>query len=129
MEIEVFTLCDGAFNYSGKLTIIGTYDRLTVQSIPFSAKVSLAVKLYVGDNEVRNGTTIKVSYKDPLENPISADIINTIGGLQERAQVKHIAMAVNTTLNITEAGVHSVELYVDDVLIRNINFEVVVEAL
>lgn len=126
MNIEVFTLCDGAFNYSGKLTIIGTYDQLNVQSVPISAKVSLAVKLCFDENEVHNGTTLKVSYKNPMGAPIAADVINTIGVLPESAQVRHVAMAISTDINISEVGAHSVELYVDDVLVRKKNFDVAV---
>lgn len=127
MEIEIFSLCDGAFNYSGKLTIVSTYDKLTVPSIPVNTRSCLAVKLNFDNDEVRNGTTIKVAYKDPLDNPITADIVNTVGGLQEGTQVRHVAMALNTNLNITEPGFHLVEMFIDNVLVRRKQFEVVVE--
>lgn len=125
MEIEVFTLCDGAFNYSGKLTIIGTYDQLIVNSVPISSRVSLAVKLNFDKNELHNGTTIKVAFKNSLGQPISADITNTVGVLPEGTQVCHVAMAVNADINISEAGAYSVELYVDDELKIRKSFDVV----
>lgn len=45
MDIRVFTLCDGAFNYNGKLTIVGTVDHIKVPKVPVVASIGLAVKI------------------------------------------------------------------------------------
>lgn len=45
MTTNIFTLCDGAYNYNGKLTIVGTTDNIKVPTIPFVAGVGLALKV------------------------------------------------------------------------------------
>ena len=45
MDIRVFTLCDGAYNYNSKLTVVGTVDNLKVAKIPCIANVGLAIKV------------------------------------------------------------------------------------
>ncbi len=49
MEVRVFTLCDGAFNYNGKLTIVGTVDNIKVPKVPVLASIGLAVKISLGE--------------------------------------------------------------------------------
>lgn len=128
MEIEVFALCDGAFNYGGKLTVVGTYDRLNIPTVPSSARVSLAVKLNFDDNEVRSGSIIKLSFKDSLGNLVSGDITHTVGALNDNTSIRHIAMAVNSDLNISVEGVHTVELYLNDTLMLRKDFTIAVNA-
>ena len=45
MDIRVFTLCDGAYNYNGKLTIVGTVDHIKVSKVPAIASIGLALKV------------------------------------------------------------------------------------
>lgn len=52
MTIELFSLCDGAFNYNGKLTIVGTLNGIAVPQLPAPIKVSLAMRMRVGREDV-----------------------------------------------------------------------------
>ena len=51
MKIEFFTFCDGAYNYDGRLTIVGTYDDIKAQSFPWKTNMSFALKLLVSNDE------------------------------------------------------------------------------
>lgn len=51
MTVNLFTLCDGAYNYNGKLTIVGTIDNLKVPTIPFVAGIGIALKLSFSPQE------------------------------------------------------------------------------
>ncbi|MBP5540241.1 MAG: hypothetical protein J6X88_01200 [Bacteroidales bacterium] len=51
MEVRVFTLCDGAYNYNGKLTIVGTIDNIKVPKTPVITSVGLAIKIALTANE------------------------------------------------------------------------------
>ena len=51
MNIRVFTLCDGAYNYNGKLTLVGTIDNIKAPKYPNNADVSLAIKMSFLPNE------------------------------------------------------------------------------
>lgn len=52
MTIELFSLCDGAYNYNGKLTIVGTLNGIAVPQLPAQIKVSLAMRMRVGREDV-----------------------------------------------------------------------------
>lgn len=45
MDIRLFTLCDGAYNYNGKLTIVGTTDNIKVPHFPATVSFGIAVKV------------------------------------------------------------------------------------
>ena len=51
MNIRLFTLCDGAYNYSGKLTVVGTTDNIKVQKFPSSITIGLAIKVSFSPQE------------------------------------------------------------------------------
>lgn len=51
MQIRVFTLCDGAYNYNGKLTIVGTTDNIKVPRTPAIVSIGLAIKVSFEPNE------------------------------------------------------------------------------
>lgn len=63
MNIRVFTLCDGAYNYNGKLTLVGTIDNLKAPKYPHAADVSLAIKVSFTPSE--NGDkTVSIRFQD-----------------------------------------------------------------
>lgn len=47
MTIELFSLCDGAYNYNGKLTIVGTLASLSPTSLPVRIKIGVAMRIRV----------------------------------------------------------------------------------
>lgn len=122
MDIEVFCLCDGAYNYNGKLTIVGTYDQLIVESIPQKCRLAVALKLNVHPDEVSDGTKIMLSFKDSQSNQVAKDIVNTITVIPKGVDIIHLAMAVSIDLSIAEVGVHRVELSMNDTLIKKKEF-------
>lgn len=46
MKLDLFAVCEGAFNSNGKLTIVNVYDYIRVASFP--AKLSLGVGIKLG---------------------------------------------------------------------------------
>ena len=124
MEIELFALCDGAFNYGGKLTVVGTYDQLNVSMVPQQIKLSVAVKLNVSPGEASVGSKIRLSVKDPNGNPVSPIVTNSILQLPPNADIIHLAMALNMNLNITMEGMHRIDLILDETILRSKLFPV-----
>ena len=45
MNVLIFTLCDGAYNYNGKLTIVGTTDNIKVSKYPAFVSIGFAFKI------------------------------------------------------------------------------------
>ena len=73
MKVNLFTLCDGAFNYNGKLTIVGTYDNLKIARLPGKADVSVALKLEAANEESGNKTIVL-----KLQDNDSVDVVGSI---------------------------------------------------
>lgn len=64
MKIQIFTLCDYAQSNAGKLSIIGTFNRIFAESFPFVYTPSVFVVAKVCSNDACNGV-FKFSAKDP----------------------------------------------------------------
>lgn len=53
MEYEIFTICDNAQNYDGKMVIVGTFDTIFSKSFPMTCDAfSLAVKINCTTSEI-----------------------------------------------------------------------------
>ena len=57
MEYEIFTICDNAQNYNGKLVIVGTFDTVSSPKYPFVQELfSLAIKINCQTSEFKDGS-------------------------------------------------------------------------
>lgn len=110
MDIRVFTLCDGAFNYNGKLTIVGTVDHIKVPKVPVIARIALAVKIAnVGGGGAK--TNITINFKTLQGENLAPEIVF------EAETKEQIVIAGNIDgLNIKELGDCFVELKVGEQL-------------
>lgn len=45
MRIELFTLCEGAFNTNGRLTIVNTFEDIVSEKFPWRGQLGLALKI------------------------------------------------------------------------------------
>lgn len=110
MDIRVFTLCDGAYNYNGKLTIVGTVDHIKVSKIPTLASIGLAVKITnVGGKGEKQAITI--NFKTAAGENMAPEISF------EAETKEQVVIAGNIDgLNIRELGDCFVELKISDTL-------------
>jgi len=115
MKIELFTVCDFAADYAGKLSVVGVFDTLNAKQVPFAhphwcvaTKIRFA-KIEEGPKKVR----ISISDTDgrailpAIEMPIVASVPGDLP-----------SATVNLVLNIggvkfERFGEHSVDLAVD----------------
>lgn len=104
----MFTLCDGAYNYNGKLTIVGTVDYIKVPKVPTVGSIGLAVKL-VNDVPQVGKKLITINFKDSSGENMAPEITFD-------AEIKDkIVIAGNLNgLNIKDIGDCRVELKVCD---------------
>ena len=57
MDVEVFTLCDAAADYQGRLSILGIFDKILATNLPAThAQCSVAVRIRFKKVEVGNHT-------------------------------------------------------------------------
>lgn len=79
MEYEIFTICDNAQNYNGKLVIVGTFDTVSSPKYPFVQELfSLAIKINCQTSEFKDGK-LQVFIKDEkngrdISNPITMQV-------------------------------------------------------
>ncbi len=125
MEIEVFSLCDGAYNYNGRLTIVGTFDQLNISSAPQRSRVSIAVKVTVSPHEVTNGSRMVLSFKDAQGNNVAQEVVSQVNNLPQNVNRVHLAIAASVDLNISSPGMHKVKLMLNDNTLIEKEFPVV----
>jgi len=115
MEIEIFTLCDYAQDYVGKLTVVGTFDVIMAANFPaIHPTCSIAGRLRFSEKEVGiHGFKLK------LINEKGDDLIQAIeGDIEVKKPEIGNHSAVNFSLNLFQLkfdnpGKYSFELYMD----------------
>lgn len=113
MDIRLFTLCDGAFNYNGKISIVGTIDNVKVQQLPFDANIGFAVKLAFPESEA-GLKKISLQFLDPDGDDMMPALESDINVLADGGYGK-ISVAGNLQgLKFTKEGAHTVVLKVND---------------
>lgn len=113
MVVDLFTLCDGAYNYNGKLTIVGTLDTISVVELPAKVQFGIAMKLRFGKEEAGNHTLI-VRIKDPDGNNIPPDM-KLCMPINPSVADTVVSLAVNAQgLSFDQIGKYKVYILVDD---------------
>jgi hypothetical protein len=115
VEIEIFTVCDFAQDNGGKLTIVGTFDRITPPAYPYvHPAFGIACRLRFSQNELgRHHLQIKVS--SPENQEVLANIEGDINvAATPNAEFSAFNLAVNFhQTQFQERGVYPIQLFVD----------------
>ena len=113
MTIELFTLCDGAYNYNGKLTIVGTLTSLGVPRVPVNIQLGLAMKIKVASEE--SGTKqMTIRFVNPDGTNIPADLTVRLD-LVPKKETSFISLAANVqNLPITQLGELTIKVLIDN---------------
>lgn len=112
MNIELFTLCDGAYNYNGKLTIVGTLDVMNAESVPATAQIGIAMKLrFAPEESGKHQLTIRIinpeGDKIPPDFSLDMDIKPSEKG-------SLVALAVNAQgLSLDKFGDYTTKVFMD----------------
>ncbi|MDO4947357.1 MAG: hypothetical protein Q4E52_07240 [Fibrobacter sp.] len=121
MKLELFALCDGAFNYNGKLTIVGATDGYNVPDLPCCIDLNFAIKIYVEAHD-RINKLLRIKIKDPEGKPLPATVDCKID-LEQNKEDSHISLAVKMQgIPFVKIGSYTVEILLDDDEIGNYKF-------
>ena len=114
MEVEIFTVCDFAQDNGGKLTIVGTFDRITTSAFPcVHGLLSVAIRLRFANREegvhslmVRLTDAANIDVMEPLQGELNVST-SALG-----------YSAVNLVINFQavkfeKEGRYSFELHID----------------
>lgn len=113
MTIELFTLCDGAYNYNGKLTIVGSLTSINVNQLPAKVQMSVAIRMRV-EAEESGSRQIKIRFINPDGTAIPTDIVANVD-LSSSNEMSYINFAASIQgLPITQDGLFTVEILIDD---------------
>lgn len=127
MKVELFTICNGAFNSNGHLTIVNTCDRLSVPSLPYRVSFGIALKFYAVPGEAVQ-KELSVSVLDPENNKVFEPEFVTPIGINGGALANHFAVALNLqNVLFTKPGTHNVHLQLDGERFDDFAFEVEVQ--
>lgn len=124
MNIELFTLCDGAYNYNGKMTIVGTLTNIGVPSIPINVQLGLAMKIQL-DPEESGQKQMIIRFINPDGTNIPADLLIKLD-IKPKKEISYISLAANIqNLPITQMGEMTVLVNIDDEILNEYHINVV----
>ena len=123
MKVELYALCQGAFNSNGQLTIVNTIDNFVVPSFPARVSFGLALKLYILPKE-EGEKTLTISILDKENNSIIPPIPASLH-VDSYDKASHIAIALNLQNVLFEKpGAYDVHLELDGKRLDNYAFEI-----
>lgn len=115
MKIDIFTLCDTAQEYNGKLMIIGTFNYIYAEKFP-TIHSELALVARITFNEKEKGIhkieiCIKKNDNDTFLMPLRNMTIDTTTMKEKEAGLNIIIKGNN--IAIPEAGIYTATIKVD----------------
>ena len=113
MTIELFTLCDGAYNYNNKLTIVGSWTSISVNEIPTKSPVGIATRVRIEVGE-KGKKEMKIQFFNPDNTIIPTDIVASLD-IKQSKETAYINLAGTIQgLPITQVGQYFVKVMIDN---------------
>lgn len=116
METEIFTVCDFAQDNNGKLTIVGTFDRITPPAFPHvHPTFSIAVRLRFSQKELGSH-----KFQLKLNAPDESQVLPIVeGDIQVNKNPETDYTAINFAVNLNQVrfekpGKYTIELFMDE---------------
>lgn len=116
MNIRLFTLCDGAHNYNGRLTVVGTTDNVRVQNVPSKLNIGLAIKVSFPPSEYgEKKLIIKVCDNEGTDVMPEIALPSTIASARDGEEARLVLAGNLHGINITKEGWYYVKMYINDI--------------
>ena len=126
MRIELFTLCDGAYNYNGKMTIVGSLTSLGVPKVPVNVQLGLALRIMV-EPEESGMKNITIRFLNPDGSTLSADLTAQID-VKPKEEKSYISLAANVqNLPLSQLGEHTIKIMMNDEVLSDYKIRVVIK--
>lgn len=128
MKVELFTLCEGAFNTNGRLTIVNTFEDIVSNQYPWRSQLGMALKLGFLKDEMGE-YDIKVSILPESGGQPMHEISAHLSYKQSvQASDVHLAMATNIQgVVIPAAGIYKVDIRINDNLLQSFPFKAILK--
>lgn len=123
MKVELYALCQGAFNNNGQLTIVNTVDNFGVPAFPARISFGLALKFYILPEE-EGEKVLSISILDENNKSIIPPFPANMH-IERLDHASHIAIALNLQNVLFEKpGKYDVHLELDGERLDNYAFEI-----
>lgn len=127
MKVELFTLCEGAFNTNGRLTIVNTFEDIVSNQYPWRGQLGMALKIFVAKEEAGEHD-LKVSIESCAGNQklheMNAHMSFPTG---EKANDIHVALATNIQgLLLQTPGEYKVIIEMDGSALHSCSFKALI---
>jgi hypothetical protein len=114
MKIEVFTLCDAAVDYGGKLSLLGAFDGIFARETPVvHPQCAIALRLRVPRAE-EGKHNITINFIDADGHLVMPSVH---GGFEVRMPPQRDSVAVNLVLNVHQLKFERFDDYAIDLTI------------
>lgn len=124
MKIDLFTLCEGAFNTNGRLTIVNTFEDIIAPSYPWKGPLGMALKILVKKEEAGEHD-LKVSIK-PVTGDKMLHEMNAHLNLPVEKATNDIRVAMATNIQgllVPSPGDYVVEVVFDGIVLGSFPFK------
>ena len=113
MKLELFAICEGAYNHNGQLTIVNTLD--CIEAPEFPCRVSFGVAIKLGLQGVGAGhSEMTISMVNSSGEKVFDPVFSTPLEIAENNPADCMAMAVNfQNVLFTKAGDYHVRLEIN----------------
>ena len=127
MKVELFTLCEGAFNTNGRLTIVNTFEDIVSNQYPWRGQLGMALKIFVPKEEAGEHD-LKISIESCAGSPklheMNAHMSFPTG---EKANDIHVALATNIQgLLLQTPGEYRVVVEMDGAVLHTCPFKALI---
>lgn len=123
MKVELYALCQGAYNNNGQLTIVNTVDNFGVPSFPARISFGLALKLYIRPEE-EGDKTLAISILNEKGTSIIPPFPTNLH-IERLNKASHLALALNLqNVLFEDPGEYIVHLELDGQRLDNFAFEI-----
>lgn len=127
MKVKLFTLCEGAFNTNGRLTIVNTFEDIVSNQYPWRGQLGMALKVFVskeeaGEHDLR--ISIEAGTGNQKLHEMNAHLSFPTG---DKANDTHVAMATNIQGILIQApGEYKVTIEVDGFVLYSNPFKALI---
>lgn len=128
MKIELFTLCEGAFNTNGRLTIVNTFEDIVSEQYPWRGQLGLALKILFSREE-SGGFDICVWIKAVNDTKPLHEIKGHLE-IKHNGEGKDVRLAMCTNIQgvvLTNPGDYEVVVLVNDKVLQAYPFKALVK--
>lgn len=124
MKVELFALCQGAFNNNGQLTIVNTFDNFGIEAFPARISFGLALKFYILPYE-EGDKTLSISILNEQKESIIPAIPTNLH-IERFEKASHMGLAINLQNVLFEKpGEYNVHLELNGTRLDDFAFEII----